>query len=562
MLIFSSDHVQLVDMADKVLTITTADQTPLVKSLLEKLRQRDELVDRLYEEIRGLKEEVQHLRDEIAALKKSPKRPKIQANKKAKDPSDLAADSRRAGSEKKSKSLEIHETRVITPENVPEGSTLKRTRKFDVQDLKLQVHNTRYILEEWESPSGEIFSAQMPKEVSQGHFGNELCGFILNQHHQCQVTQPLLHEQLTEFGIDISTGQLNNILIENKDIFHEEKLGILQSGLKVSSYVQVDDTGARHDGKTGYCTQVGNEFFAWFQSSSSKSRVNFLEILNSAYPDAGYLLNEDAFEYMRHEGLPKKSYEILKNSIIKKISSKEEWDSFLQAHRITKKRHSKIVTEAALLAGALHGGLNRDLVILSDDAGQFNIPMLLHALCWIHAERHIKKLVPMTEPMREEQQKTLDDFWALYRLLKAYRAAPEKDLALTISSIFDELFQRKTLSGSLGVVLKKIFLQKDELLVVLDHAEVPLHNNGSETDIREYVKRRNVSGGTRSASGQKCRDTFASLKKTCRKLGVSFYAYLKDRLSGAAKIPQLETLIEKAALNNYHQPHSLSGAAA
>ena len=77
--------------------------------------------------------------------------------------------------------------------------------------------------------------------------------------------------------------------------------------------------------------------------------------------------------------------------------------------------------------------------------------------------------------------------------------------------------------------------------------DVPLHNNGSERDIREYVKRRNVSGGTRSIAGQRCRDTFASLKKTCRKLGVSFYGYLKDRLSGAEKIANLGLLIESAA---------------
>lgn len=550
-------------MADNILTITAADQTPLVKALLKKLEQSDELIERLYAIIEAQKEEIRVLRDEIAVLKKHSKRPKIKPNKKPKAAqTPPGMDPKRPGSEKKSKLLEIHETKVITPENLPAGSTLKRKRSFDVQDLKLQLHNTRYILEEWEALDGQIFSAQMPKNVAQGHFGNELCGFILNQHHQCQVTQPLLHEQLTEFGIDISTGQLNNILIENKELFHEEKLGILQAGLSVSSYIQVDDTGARHDGKTGYCTQVGNEFFAWFQSTSSKSRINFLEILSSAYPDAGYLLNEDAFKYMQQEGLPSRSFEILKNSIIKKFCSKAEWVSWLQSNKIINQRHIKIATEASLLAGALHGGLNRDLIILSDDAGQFNIPMLLHALCWIHAERHIKKLVPMTDEIRQEQQKILDDFWSLYRQLKAYRATPSAELAATIHETFDELFQRKTLSCSLGLVLKKIFSQRDELLVVLAHPELPLHNNGSETDIREYVKRRNVSGGTRSTSGQKCRDTFASLKKTCRKLGVSFYAFLKDRLSGTYKIPQLGILIENAAKNNCNQILSLNGAAA
>lgn len=550
-------------MADNILTINTAEQTPLVKALLKKLEQSDELVERLYGENRLLKERIQVLQDEIAILKKTSKRPKIKPNKKPKGPDiSQGREEKRPGSEKKSKSLEIHETRVITPENLPEGSTLKRKRSFDVQDLKLQVYNTRYILEEWESPTGEIFSSKIPEGIAQGHFGNELCSFILNQHHQCQVTQPLLHEQLIEFGIDISTGQLNNILVENKDSFHEEKLGILQSGLKVSSYIQADDTGARHDGKNGYCTQIGNEFFAWFQSTGSKSRVNFLEILNSAYPDAGYRLNDDAFKYMQQEDLPSRSFEILKNSIKKQFLSKDEWDSWLKDSNITNQRHIKIATEASLLAGAFHGGLNRDLVVLSDDAGQFNIALLIHALCWIHAERHIKKLVPTAESMREAQQKILDDFWALYRLLKEYKEDPSQEKRAVIQSIFDDLFQRKTVFASLNLVLKKIFSQKNELLVVLDHVETPLHNNGSETDIREYVKRRKVSGGTRSTSGQRCRDTFASLKKTCRKLGISFYAYLKDRLSGACKIASLGILIEKAAENSRDQRQKLNGAAA
>jgi hypothetical protein len=548
-------------MTDNVLTITTTDQTPLIKALLEKLRQTDELVERLYEEIRVLKEENRSLRDEIAALKKHSKRPKIKPNKKPKDLQNRQED-KRPGSEKRAKVLEIHETRVITPENLPEGSLLKRKRSFDVQDLRLHVHNTRYILEEWQGPDGAMHIAQMPSGIAQGHFGNELCSFILNQYHQCQVTQPLLHEQLSEFGIEISTGQLNNILIEHKDLFHEEKLGILQSGLKVSSYIQVDDTGARHNGKTGYATQIGNQFFAWFQSTGSKSRVNFLELLNSAYPNSGYVLNEDAFKYMEQEGLPQKPFGILKNSIKRQFASKEDWQSWLKASRIVNQRHIKIATEAVLLAGAFQGGLCKDLVILSDDAGQFNIPLLLHALCWIHAERHIKKLVPMTDAMREEQLKVLYDFWHLYRQLKTYRALQTAELRASIQATFDELFQRKTISASLGLVLKKIFSQKNELLVVLDHVDVPLHNNGSETDIREYVKRRNVSGGTRSITGQQCRDTFASLKKTCRKLGVSFYAYLKDRLSGAGKIAKLGLLIEEAAKNSREHNQSLPGAAA
>jgi hypothetical protein len=72
--------------------------------------------------------------------------------------------------------------------------------------------------------------------------------------------------------------------------------------------------------------------------------------------------------------------------------------------------------------------------------------------------------------------------------------------------------------------------------MVLERPEIPLHTNGSETDLRDFVKKRKVSGGTRSDEGRQCRDSFASLKKTCRKLTISFWQYLKDR-HGLAEVP-------------------------
>lgn len=541
-------------MTPNLLKILAEDRTPLVDALLRKLEQSDGVVEELLSKVRAQQEIIDLLRDEIARLKGSNKRPKFKASKKDKAPKTESAseNEKRPGSDKVSKksSLKIHETVVVTPEGLPEGSKLKRRRQFDVQDLIVLPRNTRYILEEWESPDGQTHSAQMPPGISQGHFGNSLCSFILNQHHQCQVTQPLLHEQLVEFGVDISTGQLNNILIEDQDLFHSEKDAILRAGLSVSKYVQTDDTGARHAGKNGYCTQIGNELFAWFHSSHSKSRINFLSILNSAYGSA-YQLNDDAIRYMEHEGLPKRSLEVLRHSIIKSFKTSEDWTAWLKNSLIIKPRHIRIATEAALLGHALAAGLNRDLIVLSDDAGQFNIPLLTHALCWIHEERHLKNLLPGSHTEKAaDLERAREDLWTLYRQLQEYRKAPNTALSEQVELAFDELFQRRTSFELLNQALKKIHAKKSELLVVLKEPAVPLHNNGSEGDIREYVKRRKVSGGTRSASGQRCRDTFASLKKTCRKLGVSFYTYLQDRLNGTNRIESLASLITKAAMKN------------
>jgi hypothetical protein len=96
-------------------------------------------------------------------------------------------------------------------------------------------------------------------------------------------------------------------------------------------------------------------------------------------------------------------------------------------------------------------------------------------------------------------------------------------------------------------LLKEIGDPKAGLLRVLDRPEAPLHNNALESDIREFVKRRKLSGGTRNDAGRRCRDTFASLKKTCRKLGVRFWDYLQDRVRGLGKIPRLAGLIRQKA---------------
>jgi hypothetical protein len=112
-----------------------------------------------------------------------------------------------------------------------------------------------------------------------------LVSYILYQHHHCQVTQPLLLEQLREWGIDISSGEVNGLFVAGKERFHEEKDALLVAGLTHSRALTVDDTGTRHQGKNGYVTHIGNEVFAWFASTESKSRVNFLPLLRASHTD-------------------------------------------------------------------------------------------------------------------------------------------------------------------------------------------------------------------------------------------------------------------------------------
>jgi hypothetical protein len=209
-------------------------------------------------------------------------------------------------------------------------------------------------------------------------------------------------------------------------------------------------------------------------------------------------------------------------------------------------RHARIITEGALLAAVLTHGVNPDLAIISDDAGQFNI--LCHALCWIHAERVLAKLVGFNESQTAALEEVRATVWALYRDLKAFKAAPTDSARVDLARRFDLLCATRTCFVSLNNALTRMSRNKRELLLVLERPDLPLHNNLSEGDIREYVKRRKISGGTRSDDGRRGRDTFASLKKTCRKLGLSFWTFLIDRIRDAGQVPSLPSLIEARAL--------------
>jgi hypothetical protein len=230
---------------------------------------------------------------------------------------------------------------------------------------------------------------------------------------------------------------------------------------------------------------------------------------------------------------------------------KDAWEQLLGALSIDKPRHCRIATEGALLGSVLEHGLCDDLVIVSDDAGQFNV--LLHALCWVHAERLIHKLIPLNDTHRNDTARVRGQVWALYKELKAYKLQPDDAKRETLARQFDVIFTQQTSFSTLNRTLRGIHRNKAELLRVLDRPTIPLHTNGSETDIRDYVKKRKISGGTRSEEGRRCRDTFISLKKTCRKLGISFWQYLADRLDiGDHAIAPLPDIVrERAAAPAY-----------
>jgi Transposase IS66 family len=486
------------------------------------------LLVELFAEVATLKQTVDELRDEIARLKGLKGRPNIKPSgmDKGSAPEKPAKQEKRPGRGKITPRVSVEETVIKT--EIPPGSRFRGYQSFLVQDLVISVQATRYQRERWVTPDGRTILAALPDGI-EGHFGPELRRFVLMQYHQGQSTMPRLLALLRSMGIAISKRQLVRLLNEKHEGFIAEAQNVLRAGLETSPWVSADDTGARHAGKNGFCTQIGNEWFTWFRTRSSKSRLNFLDLLRAGHTD--YVLNDTAYNYMRNQGLPAATIARLKAEPQTRFSDQTAWQAHLDRLGFNV---LKVTPEPVRLAteGALWGSVQAheflcDAVVLSDDAGQFNVGR--HALCWVHAERLVHKLGTFTDQHRAAQTRVRGLIWDFYADLKAYQLKPGKRRASTLRARFDRIFLRRTGFATLDRLLARLHANKAELLMVLERPEIPLHTNGSENDIRCQVTRRKVSAGTRSDMGRDCRDAFLSLAKTCDKLGIALWDFLGSR---------------------------------
>lgn len=511
-----------------------------------------ELVVELLGEVAALKRTVCEQREEIARLKGLKGRPNIKPNKpsgmeQASEQKASRGGGQRRGRGKKNLSRVALEDRIVAAA-VPAGSRFKGYEDFVVQDLVIQPAAIRFRRERWVTPDGRSLVAPLPDGID-GHFGPELRRFVLAQHHQGQVTVARLVTLLEAIGIEISKRQVVRLLIDGKERFIAEAREVLRAGLETAAWVTVDDSGARHKAVNGYCTQIGNDRFAFFATTGSKSRLNFLELLRAGHGD--YAINAEALAYMRRRSLGGPVIRRLAEADDKCFADRAAWQTHLERLGITELKVTpdpvQIATEGALWGSITAHGLLCDTVIVSDDAGQFNVGQ--HGLCWIHAERLVHKLDTFTEQNRLIQQRIRRLTWRFYDDLKAYRRNPSPKRRAVLRARFDRIFRRRTGFATLDRLLARLHANKAELLMALDRPEIPLHTNGSENDIRAVVTKRKVSGGTRSDSGRDCRDAFLSLMKTCDKLDLSFWHYLGNRLGLASPdhLPPLPQLIREAA---------------
>ena len=330
------------------------------------------------EEISSLKKELQTARDEIARLKGLKGKPKLkpsgmERNAKPRSGKKGGGQGRKkSGRGKKTGKIEPDETKIVKCENVPEGSVHNGYENHLVCELIIKTHTILYRRERWLTAEGKSIVAPLPKGV-RGGFGPGLKRYLLAQYYKSRATIPCLEQQMTDFGLPISQRSIRRFLIDNKKAFLDEALGILRTGLETAKWITTDDTGARHKAKNGYCTHIGNNHFAWFKTTYSKSRLNFLKLLRAG--DTGYEINVAALDYMSERGLPRKLIDQLTEHENSEFADEQSWLAHLEKLGFDKIRKLpdpvRIASEGAVWGRLQTMGLLDGAVIVSDQ--QFSL---------------------------------------------------------------------------------------------------------------------------------------------------------------------------------------------
>lgn len=510
------------------------------------------LVEELKSENRVLREEVQRLRDENNHLKGEQGQPNVKPNQ-AKKKQDHSSEKERRQSKKWHKGSKVdkieidrEEKLVVDKQTLPPDAQFKGYEPVVVQDLQIKTDNVRFWKEKYYAPStGQSYQAVLPTGY-EGEFGPGLRSLVISLYYAGEMTEPKIMEFLSHFKISVSAGQVSNWLTQKNETWHQEKDEIYQAGLTSSSWQHMDDTSTRVDGQNQHCHIVANPLYTAYFTRPRKDRLTLIEILQNVSENL-FLLNDQAMEWLETLAVPKWAQRVIAQWPQHILLSYAQFKELVNTHldRLNEQQQARIFEAAALSAYHNQSAMPIVSLLLSDDAPQFQFITAEHALCWVHEGRHYKKLTPFLDYHRQLLADFQTKFWALYHKLQRYRASPSPQLALVLNEMFDTLFSTVTGYDALDQRIAKTKAKKDNLLKVLAHPEIPLHNNPAELGARQRVRKRDISFGPRSLDGAASWDTFMTLVATAKKLKVSFFAYIFDRVSGAMALPSLAEIIKQ-----------------
>ena len=557
-----------------IITMSFYDIKDWVFSLFEKLSKKELLevvvvfknkIEDQEQEIKKNKEEVQKLKDEINKLKGENGKPNIKPNKPGDDqgnndrpkppPKPKSKRGKKARNKKEFLKTQNEIQLEIDKSKLPPDAKYQGTRSIIIQDIEFKLNNTKLIIPIYYSKElGKNFEPEIPFEFRGSEFGPVSWAFIKQMHFEGRLTQKVLWKILLGVGLDISQGQVSNMILGNKNItFDQEMKEARAAGIVMQNFGHIDDTGARIEARNGVTTALVNDFFCQYVTSASKNRLNAIKVL--AGGTLKYCLNEVALNYIDAKIGNRKIFKKLRELKNNRVYTDDDFAKhfltldFLKDASLTWIKHIQEGCAIAALRAGMMGPVAN--ILICDDAPQFKGILELLGLCWVHELRPYKKLMPTHSDFEQIQKDFLDKTWKFYDQLKAYKEQPIEAEKLRLDEEFDILFSTPTKYYALNGLMKKTFDQKKFLMLVLEYPDIPLHNNPAELVMREKVIQKKIRMCHRKWIGAICSDLYLSLMATCRKNKISFGEYLRDRFLGTGNILPLSTIINSSNTLTY-----------
>jgi len=539
--------LSLLTRLNQAMSATTGDGAVLGELL--------NLIEQVVTENRAQRDELQRLRDEINRLKGEQGKPTFKPKGPRPGGANYSSEQERRQAKTWQKGTKLDQIRIdrverrsVDPATLPPDAIPKGIETVTVQDLILRTDNVQFELELWYSPAQRRrYRAALPPGY-EGEFGPGMKTLALALAYGANVSQGKLLELFRQADVKLSSGWLATLLSGDPGDLAAEARAVEQAGLAACCWVHGDTTGTPVDGDSWWCHVQGNPLFTAYHTLPKQDRLAVLAVLGGGGP-LRYLWNATADAYLDECGLSAQARRFLSTVPRDQVLDEPTLTGLLDPLRPWVSLQPRTWFREALALAAYRAQTAWPVItaLLSDDAAQYRLVTEEHALCWIHEGRHYKKLVAHVPLHRELLATFCTDFWVYYHELLAYREHPTPAEATRLDLRFDTLFSRTT---GFELLDHRIALTRDKkaaLLLVLPHPELPLHNNPAELAARRRVRKRDVSFGPKTAAGAKAWDTCMTLAATTQQLGISFLAYLQDRLHQIGRVPPLADLIHQRA---------------
>ena len=238
--------------------------------------------------IHKYRQENQRLRDENNRLKGEQGKPDIKPNKK-KSHDDFSSEKERKKAEDSPKQkrgtkndkikIDREQKCRVDKSILPHDAEFKGYATVIVQDLKIGTDNVEFQKEVFYSPSQKkTYMADLPPGYEK-EYGPTVKSISLILKNVGNMSEPKILEFLHKVKMHISAGTLSNILIKDKEQFHQEKDELFRAGLESTDHQQIDDTLARVNGENHNTHIINNSFYTAYFTTEKKNRLTILEIL-------------------------------------------------------------------------------------------------------------------------------------------------------------------------------------------------------------------------------------------------------------------------------------------